>query len=112
MRQAARPLPCVARQPLVAAHAGPEQGAACAQGSAQRLTPPLPAAAAAVAHVSAPPPGPRSKLDALATEYNHLLVTQLESQRTFFEGQLVRQRAEVEAEVGDGRVMSGGRAGG
>ncbi|GAB4818298.1 hypothetical protein N2152v2_005344 [Parachlorella kessleri] len=41
-----------------------------------------------------------SKLDALATEYNHLLVTQLESQRQFFEGQLVKQRQELDAEAG------------
>ncbi|KAL4855291.1 BRCA1-associated protein [Chlorella vulgaris] len=40
-----------------------------------------------------------SKLDAMATEYNHLLVTQLESQRQYFEGLLVRQRAEAEAEA-------------
>eukprot|EP00887_Chlorella_sp_A99_P007070 scaffold2.g7070.t1 len=38
-----------------------------------------------------------SKLDALASEYNHLLVTQLESQRHYFEGQLARQAAEGEA---------------
>jgi BRCA1-associated protein len=40
-----------------------------------------------------------SKLDALATEYNHLLVTQLESQRQYFEGLLARQRVEAEADV-------------
>src|SRR5690348_12126286 len=39
----------------------------------------------------------RSKLDALATEYNHLLVTQLESQRQHFEGLLVRQRMELDS---------------
>lgn len=38
-----------------------------------------------------------SKLDALATEYNHLLVMQLESQRQYFEGLLVRQRQEMDA---------------
>ena len=32
-------------------------------------------------------------------EYNHLLVTQLESQRAYFEGLLVRQRAEADSEV-------------
>lgn len=40
-----------------------------------------------------------SKLDALATEYNHLLVTQLESQRQHFEALLVRQRQEMDAAV-------------
>lgn len=46
-----------------------------------------------------PRPALCSKLDAMATEYNHLLVTQLESQRQYFEGLLVRQRAEAEAEA-------------
>lgn len=50
---------------------------------------------------------PRSKLDALATEYNHLLVTQLESQRSYFEGLLVRQRAEAEAEVEAAQAAAG-----
>ena len=40
-----------------------------------------------------------SKLDALAGEYNHLLVTQLESQRQYYEGLMVRQAAEAEAEL-------------
>jgi BRCA1-associated protein len=35
----------------------------------------------------------------LAGEYNHLLVTQLESQRQYYEGLMVRQAAEAEAEV-------------
>lgn len=48
-----------------------------------------------------------SKLDALATEYNHLLVTQLESQRSYFEGLLVRQRAEAEVEVEAAQVAAG-----
>lgn len=48
-----------------------------------------------------------SKLDALATEYNHLLVTQLESQRSYFEGMLVRQRAEAEAEVEAAQAAAG-----
>jgi BRCA1-associated protein len=38
-----------------------------------------------------------SKLDALAQDYNHLLVTQLESQRVYFEGMMVRHRHELEA---------------
>ncbi|KAL4444019.1 hypothetical protein ABPG75_011756 [Micractinium tetrahymenae] len=48
-----------------------------------------------------------SKLDALATEYNHLLVTQLESQRSYFEGLLVRQRTEAEAEVEAAQAAAG-----
>jgi BRCA1-associated protein len=44
-----------------------------------------------------PPPCRRSKLDALSVEYNHLLVTQLESQRQHFEGLMVRQRVEADA---------------
>ena len=43
---------------------------------------------------------PCSKLDALASEYNHLLVSQLESQRHYFESQLIRQAAEGEAALG------------
>jgi BRCA1-associated protein len=38
-----------------------------------------------------------SKLDAMALEYNHLLVSQLESQRQHFEGVGLRARAEGEA---------------
>lgn len=38
-----------------------------------------------------------SKLDALAVEYNHLLVTQLDSQRQHFETLLEKQRDEFEA---------------
>jgi len=36
-------------------------------------------------------------LDALAGEYNHLLVTQLESQRQYFEGMLFKQQQDLEA---------------
>ncbi|KAI8465209.1 MAG: brca1-associated protein [Monoraphidium minutum] len=37
-----------------------------------------------------------SKLDAISFEYNHLLTSQLDSQRQYFESQLERQRAELE----------------
>ena len=52
----------------------------------------------------------RSKLDALATEYNHLLVTQLESQRQHFEGLLVRQRVELDSAVADAERRAGAGA--
>ena len=74
----------------------PPREAACTTCSTAQLSP-----LAANCHVAARVPfvPPFSKLDALATEYNHLLVTQLESQRQFFEGQLVKQRQELDAEV-------------
>ena len=37
-----------------------------------------------------------SKLDAIAFEYNHLLTSQLESQRLYYEGLLQRRAAEGE----------------
>jgi len=37
-----------------------------------------------------------SKLDAISFEYNHLLTSQLDSQRQYFEGLMERQRAELE----------------
>jgi BRCA1-associated protein len=37
-----------------------------------------------------------SKLDSISFEYNHLLTSQLDSQRQYFEGLLERQRAELE----------------
>lgn len=40
-----------------------------------------------------------SKFDALVGEYNHLLVTQLESQRMHFEGLLIRAGTEAEDKV-------------
>lgn len=40
-----------------------------------------------------------SKLDLLASEYNHLLVTQLESQRSYFEGLMAQQREEFQSTV-------------
>ena len=38
-----------------------------------------------------------SKLDALAAEYSHLLASQLESQRAFYEGRAAKAAAEAEA---------------
>ncbi|GBF98211.1 hypothetical protein Rsub_10711 [Raphidocelis subcapitata] len=60
-----------------------------------------------------------SKLDAIAFEYNHLLTSQLDSQRQYFEGLLERQRAELEARAaaaaaaaeraaGEGAAAAGG----
>jgi len=40
-----------------------------------------------------------SKLDVLAQEYNHLLVSQLESQRHHYEGLLAKQQRELEAGI-------------
>ena len=44
-----------------------------------------------------------SKLDVLATEYSHLLVTQLESQRNHFEGLIAQQREEFQSLVDEAR---------
>lgn len=40
-----------------------------------------------------------SKLDSIVAEYNHLLVTQLESQRSYFENIAARAREEYEATI-------------
>ncbi len=48
-----------------------------------------------------------SKLDALATEYNHLLVSQLDSQRQYFEGLMARQQLELEQQVRKGNRGDG-----
>jgi BRCA1-associated protein len=40
-----------------------------------------------------------SKVEAISLEYNHLLATQLDSQRQYFEGLLVQQDAKQQAAV-------------
>ena len=47
-----------------------------------------------------------SKLDHLASEYSHLLVSQLDAQRAYFEGLLQRQASEAEASTSDARAVA------
>ncbi|KAK9813824.1 hypothetical protein WJX73_000232 [Symbiochloris irregularis] len=53
--------------------------------------------------------GLSSKLDAITVEYNHLLVSQLDSQRGYFEGLLHKQAAAHEAELA-AALTAGGEA--
>ena len=54
-----------------------------------------------------------SKLDAIAFEYNHLLTSQLDSQRQYFEGLLDKARADADARAGAAeRAAAASAAGG
>jgi BRCA1-associated protein len=50
-----------------------------------------------------------SKLDAIALEYNHLLTSQLESQRHYFEGLLAQQEEQAVARLAEA-LQAGSRA--
>ncbi|KAK9837153.1 hypothetical protein WJX81_006530 [Elliptochloris bilobata] len=65
--------------------------------SSSRAMPPESAEAAAPVDAGLEEALVASKLDHLATEYSHLLVSQLDAQRAYFEGLLQRQASEAEA---------------